>query len=169
MCSAHFPRLTQCSPVHIRSCQRRRGRMRSSVTRSSNPCSRITCDSNKEPVISGSQCLCKIDPCKEINCRPQFEPVRVGSKCECRYAQSAGSDIRPGYLDVFGFGSRTDAEDETSVAAGGINIANLGGDDDLSLPEEEPTTTTARPRTRPGRRRRPSGVHSVLPGSMVEM
>ena len=74
---------------------------------------------------------------------------------------------------MFGFGSRTDAEDETSVAAGGINIANLGGDDDLSLPEEEPTTTTttttARPRTRPGQRRRPSGVHSVLPGSMVEM
>ena len=169
MFSAHCPRLTLCSPAHVRSCQQR-GRMRSSSTRSSNPCSGITCDSNKEPVISGSHCLCKIDPCKEHTCRDPFEPVRVGSKCECRYAQSGGSDISPGYMDVFGFGTRTDAEDETAVAPGGINIGNLGGDDDLPLPlpEEEPTTTTARPRTRPGRRRRPSGGHSVLP-SVVDL
>ena len=168
MFSAHCPRLTLCSPAHVRSCQRRRGRMRSSATRSSNPCSGHTCSSNTEPVISGSQCLCQIDPCKEINCRPQFEPVRVGSKCECRYAQSAGSDIRPGYFDVFGFGTRADAEDETAVAPGGLNIGNLGGDDELSF-REEPTTTTARPRTRSGRRRRPSGGQTDVIPSMVDL
>ena len=130
MFSAHCPRLTLCSPAHVRSCQRRRGRMRSSSTRSSNPCSGITCGSNKEPVISGSQCLCKIDPCKYITCRPHFEPVQVGSKCVCRYVESAGSECECRYaqsagvyLDVFGYGTRADAEDETAVAPGGGSIS----------------------------------------------
>ncbi|KAI0218835.1 hypothetical protein LSAT2_029477 [Lamellibrachia satsuma] len=152
---------------HSCSCQRR-GRMRSPSTRSRNPCAGIICEPTKEPIITGNSCACKVDPCEQQTCRVQFEPVRVGSKCECRYAQSAGGDIRPGFIDAFGFGSRrAEDADGTFVVEGGINLDNLGGGDDFSLPEEEPTTTTARPASRPGRRRRPSRGHSALPGSMI--
>lgn len=153
---------------HSCSCQRRRGRMRSSPTRFSNPCANVTCDLTKEPVIHGDTCICKVDPCKSLTCRSQFEPVRVGSKCECRYAQSAGVDILPGSLDVFGIGDREEQTDETSVAEGGLNLGNLGDGDEFSLPDEEPTTTTVSPpRRTPSRRRGRSRGHSALPGSMI--
>ena len=150
--------------LSVLSCQRRMGRIVTQSSSAVNPCLGVSCGPTKEPVVSGSSCVCKVDPCSELTCRVQYVAVRVGTGCECRYGQSVGGDVSAGFVDVL---AREDTVDETTVVEGGIDLDNLG-EVEISLPDEETTTTTARPVTRPGLRpgRRPSRGRSV-PRSMI--